>query len=50
MTITWHVDDLKISHAKSSEVTMMITWIESQYGKMHISRGKVHDYLGVDLD
>ena len=28
----------------------MIKWLESQYGKMHISRGKVYDYIGMDLD
>ena len=28
----------------------MIKWLELQYGKMHISRVKVHDYLGMDLD
>ena len=50
MTVTWHVDDLNISHVKISEVTRMIKWLESQYGKLRISRGKVHDYLGMDLD
>ena len=43
MTITWHVDDLKISLTESRKVTRMITWLESQYVKMRISRGKLHD-------
>ena len=28
----------------------MIQWLESEYGKMHGSRGKMHDYLGMWLD
>ena len=28
----------------------MLKWLESWYGKMRISIGKVHDYLGMDLD
>ena len=43
MTVTWHVDDLNISNVKSREVTRIIEWIEYQYVKMRISRGKVHD-------
>ena len=48
--VTWNVDDLKISHVESSEVTRMIKWLESQYGKMRIYGGKLHNYLGMDLD
>eukprot|EP00957_Ditylum_brightwellii_P032859 2491532-Ditylum_brightwellii.AAC.1 len=50
MTITWHVDDLKISHAEAAEVTKIIQWFESIYGNVRISRGKHHDYLGMNLD
>ena len=50
MTVTWYVADLKISHVDSSEVTRMIKWLESHYGKMRIFRGKLYDYLGLDLD
>ena len=28
----------------------MIQWLESEYGEMHGSRGKRHDYLGMWLD
>ena len=28
----------------------MIQWLESEYGEMHGSRGKKHDYLGMCLD
>ena len=28
----------------------MIKWIERRYGKMQVSRGKIHNYLGMVLD
>jgi hypothetical protein len=49
--VTWHVDDLKLSHVSSDEVTKTIEWLKSIYGQdMRVSRGKKHDYLGMDLD
>jgi len=51
MTVTWHVDDLKISHMDSDEVTKCIDHFKKIYGEgMTIYRGKVHAYLGMDLD
>ena len=51
MTVTWHVGDLKISHKDSREVTKFIKRFGGIYGdSMKIHRGKVHDYLGMDLD
>ena len=50
LTVCWHVDDLKISYVDAKEVTKMIQWLESEYGEMHGSRGKRHDYLGMCLD
>ena len=51
MTVTWHVDDLKLSHMDSNEVTKRIEHFKKIYGnRMTIHRGKVHDYLGMDLD
>ena len=50
MTITWHVDDLNISHVDGEEVTKMIGWFKSIYGKVKVSRGKLHQYLGMDMD
>ena len=49
-TVCCHMDDLKISCADANEVTKMIQWLESEYGEMHGSRGKRHDYLVVWLD
>ena len=52
-TIVWHVDDLKISHVYSSVVDEMIESLRSEFGtvgELSITRGKVHDYLGMELD
>ena len=50
LTVCWHVDDLKISCVDTNEVTKMIQWLDSEYGEMHGSRGRRHDYLGMWLD
>ena len=52
-TITWHVDDLKISHVDEQVVRSIIQKIQDNFGQhselsMHI--GKRHDYLGMILD
>ena len=50
MTITWHVDDLKISHDSDDAISDVITWLKSIYGQLDASRGMKHQYLGMDLD
>ena len=53
MTVVWHVDDMKISHRLPDAVTSFLDWIEKRYGtigKVKITRGKVHTYLGMNLD
>ena len=50
LTVCWHVDNLKISCVDANEVKKMIQWLESEYGEMHGSRGKRHDYLGMLLE
>ena len=51
MTVTWHVNDLKISHVDSGEVTKFLNHFTGIYGdRMTVNRGKVHDYLGMDMD
>jgi hypothetical protein len=50
-TVMWHVDDIKMSHEDEREVTRLITWLKSIYGEdIRVSRGRVHDYLGMTLD
>ena len=50
LTVTWHVDDLKISHEDPAEVTKFLDYLEKIYGPMTVNRGRKHTYLGMDLD
>ena len=51
INVTWHVDDLKISHKDSREVKKFIKKFGDIYGdRMTVHRDKGHDYLGMDLD
>jgi Reverse transcriptase (RNA-dependent DNA polymerase) len=49
-TIVWYVDDTKISHAQPSVVTRIIEMLEGHFGKMTVSRGAQHEFLGMHLD
>jgi hypothetical protein len=50
-TVTWHIDDLKLSHDSSDEVTKTIEWLKKIYGQdIRVSRGKKHDYLGMEFE
>jgi hypothetical protein len=49
MTITWHVDDFKISHVDPFQTTKFGQHLATIYGNgLVVYRGKVHDYLGMD--
>ena len=50
LTVSWHVDDLKVSHLDTGEVTKIADYIKSRYGdKLTVWKGKVHHYLGMTL-
>ena len=52
-TILWHVDDFKISHVDPEVVTSIIKKLDGKYGDimpLSVSRGKIHDYLGMVFD
>jgi len=49
-TIAWYVDDMKISHANQDEVNQIIQDIERKFGKMSVTRGHKHKFLGVDIN
>ena len=45
------MDDLKVSHKNEDAVTALTLKLASLYGpKTTISRGKVHKYLGMDIE
>ena len=58
MNICYHADDCKLNHRRSKGNDLMIKCIRQEYesiledgsGKMTVSRGKVHKYLGMTLD
>ena len=51
MTVTWHVDDLKVSHKDPVAVTTFLYQLGKLYkGQLTVTRGTVHTYLGMDFD
>ena len=51
MTVVWHVDDIHASHEDPFEITKLAVYLSTLYGeKLTVNRGKVHNYLGMDLD
>jgi hypothetical protein len=58
LTICFHVDDCKLSHRSPKVIDDIIDWLRLNYesifedgsGKMKVSRGKIHEYLGMTLD
>ena len=58
LALVWHVDYIKASHVEAEVVSCMAKWLGKTYeglfkdgsGKMKLYRGKVHDYLGMNLD
>ncbi len=54
MTVTWHVDDLKVSHVEEAEVEKFGKFLKANFEKndlkvTHHCRA-IHDYLGIGLD
>jgi hypothetical protein len=51
MTITWHINDLKVSHVNPFQITKFAAYLATIYGRgLVVHRGKVHDYLDMDLN
>jgi hypothetical protein len=53
MTVSWHVDDLKTSHKEAKVLEEFIDWVKLNYGtigEVKVTRGKIHEYLGMKLD
>jgi hypothetical protein len=48
-TVAWFVDDTMISHIKPSVVDFMISHLEQKFGKLSITRGRDHKFLGMDI-
>ena len=56
MTLTWHANDLKVSHNDQVEIDKFSQFLHDKYEKpdqglmLTHHEGKVHDYLWIDLD
>jgi len=53
MKVSWHLDDLKVSHVNSKEIDHFLKWIQETYGSIAEVKptcGKIHEYLGMELD
>ena len=48
-TIVWYVDDNKVSHEDPNVVTEVLEEIKKYFGEITISRGKKHDFLGMNI-
>jgi len=48
-TVAWYVDDNKISRLDDTVVTNIIEKIEAKFGKMTVTTGKHHVFLGMDI-
>ena len=47
MPVVWYVDDLKVSHVNSFEITKFAGYLSIIYGGLMVHRGNVHEYLGM---
>ena len=53
LTVTWHIDDLKISHVDGQVVQQFVNDLKAEFGQLgeiSVSEGSRHDYLGMFLD
>ena len=53
LTLMFHIDDILLMHLLSQVVTEYIKKLDSRYSKNNpliVTRGKLHEYLGMTLD
>ena len=53
LTLTWHVDDIKMSHQDEDVLNNFIEWLTKTYGdigEVKVTEGKRHHHLGMILD
>ena len=48
-TIVWHVEDNKISQEDLDVVSKIIGKLEGHLGKLMVTHGKEHNYLGMKI-
>jgi hypothetical protein len=51
MMVTWHVDNLKVSHTDPFQISKFATYLATIYGSsLVVDRRPVRDYIGMDLN
>lgn len=53
MTISWHVDNVKMSHVDQEALEDVILKLEDEFGKeapLTVTKGDIHEYLGMTID
>ena len=50
LTVGWYVDDVKMSHKDEQVLTDLIEALEEKFGKMNVTRGNKHIYLGLEIE
>ena len=48
-SIAWFVDDSKVSHVELDVVSDVIRGLENRFGKMAGKRGKLYNFVGMDI-
>ena len=48
-TIAWHVDDLKLSHAKKEALKSVIEELKRRFGALIVTQGNEHVYVGMTI-
>ena len=48
-TITWYVDDNKLSHDDPKVMDSVLSMIKRYFGDITITRGKEHEFLGMNI-
>ena len=48
-TLAWYVDDNKASHFDSRVIDDLLGTIKTHLGKIKITRGKKHTFLGMNI-
>jgi len=48
-TISWYVDDAKLSHMDIKVVNVVLDMIKGHFGEIKVTRGKKHNFLGMNV-
>jgi len=53
INVSWHVNDLNVSHVNPKEIYHFLKWVQETYGsnaEVKSTCVKIHEYIGMKLD